>query len=72
MSTDWLFDLTATEKLRLREEFWNALVATSVSISIHEWQKDELAKRKSNLLRKPSSAITWDEVTARIRSRRGS
>jgi len=38
---------------------------------VHEWQKQELARRKANLMSNPSSGISWEEVKRGIRSRYG-
>jgi putative addiction module component (TIGR02574 family) len=73
MSTDALslFDLTPPEKLQLVEDLWDDLASTPSDVPIHEWQKEELARRKANLLNKPASGVTWDDMKARIRSRHG-
>lgn len=71
MNTDSLFDLTPPEKLQLVEDLWDDLAATPHDIPIHEWQKQELARRKANLMRQPSSGISWEELKTRIRSRYG-
>ncbi len=71
MSTDSLFDLTPPEKLQLVEDLWDDLAATPSDVPIHDWQKEELARRKANLTSKPASGVSWDEVKTRIRSRHG-
>ena len=71
MSTDSLFDLTPPEKLQLVEDLWDDLAATPVDVPIHAWQKEELTRRKANLSNKPASALLWQDVKARIRSRYG-
>ncbi|MCP4124404.1 MAG: addiction module protein [Bacteroidetes bacterium] len=38
---------------------------------MHEWQKEELERRKSNLMNNPALGLTWDEVKRRVRSRYG-
>jgi len=69
MSTDSLFDLTPPEKLQLVEDLWDDLAGTPPDVPIHDWQKEELARRKANLASKPASGVSWDEVKTRIRSR---
>ncbi|MGH9631313.1 MAG: addiction module protein [Bryobacteraceae bacterium] len=64
-----VFDLSDAEKLQLVQDLWDDLSATPESVPVHEWQKDELAKRKANLTAAPDSAIEWAEVKQRIRSR---
>ena len=71
MSTDSLFDLTPPEKLQLVEDLWDDLAATPNDVPIHDWQKDELERRKANLLSKPSSGVSWQDVKSRLRSRYG-
>lgn len=71
MSADSLFDLTPPEKLQLVEDLWDDLAATPPDVPIHDWQKEELARRKANLMSKPASGVSWNEVKTRIRSRHG-
>ncbi len=66
-----IFDLSPSEKLQLVEDLWDDLVATPEAIPIHEWQKQELARRKANLLKNPASGLGWEEVKRRVRSRYG-
>jgi putative addiction module component (TIGR02574 family) len=71
MTTDSLFDLSPPEKLQLVEDLWDDLAANPNDVPVHEWQKEELARRKANLTSRPSSTITWDELKARVRNRHG-
>lgn len=71
MDTDSLFDLSPPEKLQLVEDLWDDLAATPSEIPIHEWQKEELARRKAKLMSQPASGLSWEEVKARIRGRYG-
>jgi len=73
MNTDniTIFDLSPPEKLQLVEDLWDDLSALPSAVPVHEWQKDELARRKANLMSKPASGLTWDEVKKRVRSRYG-
>jgi putative addiction module component (TIGR02574 family) len=66
-----VFDLSPSEKLQLVEDLWDELAATPDAVPVHDWQKDELERRKTNLMNNPASALTWDEVKRRIRSRHG-
>lgn len=72
MTPDSLFDLSPPEKLQLVEDLWDDLASNPDDVPVYDWQKQELARRKANLLSKPSSAITWDELKARVRGRHGS
>lgn len=66
-----VFDLSPSEKLQLVEDLWDDLVTTPEAIPIHEWQKQELARRKANLLKNPATGLAWEEVKRRVRSRYG-
>jgi putative addiction module component (TIGR02574 family) len=64
-----IFDLSPSERLQLVEDLWDDLAATPEAVPVHDWQKMELAKRKANLVKNPASALVWEEVKKRIRSR---
>ena len=61
-----VFDLSPPEKLQLVEDLWDDLAATPAEVPVYEWQKKELARRKSNLafeldaaeVRRPST-LRW-------------
>jgi len=64
-----IFDLSPSEKLQLVEDLWDDLAATPEAVPVHDWQKQELARRKANLQRNPASGLTWQEVHRRVRAR---
>jgi putative addiction module component (TIGR02574 family) len=66
-----IFDLSPAEKLQLVEDLWHDLAATPAAVPVHEWQKQELARRRANLLKSPASGLAWEEVKRRVRSRYG-
>ncbi|MFL5340514.1 MAG: addiction module protein [Gemmataceae bacterium] len=66
-----VFDLSPSEKLQLVEDLWDDLATTPEAVPVHEWQKEELARRKANLQTYPASGLSWDEVKRRVRSRHG-
>ncbi len=66
-----IFDLSPPEKLQLVEDLWDDLAALPSAVPVHEWQKNELARRKANLMSNPASGLTWNEVKNRVRSRYG-
>ena len=66
-----IFDLTPPEKLQLVEDLWDDLAATPSDVPVTDWQKEELDRRKANLMSKPVSGLCWDEVKRRVRSRHG-
>lgn len=71
MSDISVFDLTPSEKLQLVEDLWDDLAASPQEIPIHDWQREELDRRKQNLANNPGSGLTWEEVQRRVRSRHG-
>ena len=66
-----IFDLSPAEKLQLVEDLWDDLAATPEAIPIHDWQREELARRRANLSNNPASGLTWEGVKRRIQTRYG-
>jgi putative addiction module component (TIGR02574 family) len=66
-----VFDLSPSEKLQLVEDLWDDLASSPEEVPVHDWQKQELARRKANLLGNPASGLSWEEVKRRVRSRYG-
>jgi putative addiction module component (TIGR02574 family) len=66
-----VFDLSPPEKLQLVEDLCDDLAATPEAMPIHDWQKEELARRKANLLKAPGTGLTWEKVQRRVRRRNG-
>jgi putative addiction module component (TIGR02574 family) len=62
-----IFDLSPAEKLQLVEDLWDDLASTPEAVPVHEWQKQDLARRKANLLNNPTSGLSWEEVKERMR-----
>lgn len=71
MNADSLFDLSPPEKLQLVEDLWDDLAATPANVPVHDWQKEELARRKSRLQNTPTAGVSWPDVKSRLRSRYG-
>ena len=65
MTVPSVFDLSPPEKLQLVEDLWDDLAATPDDVPVHDWQKEELAKRKANLMANPASGMLWQEVKRR-------
>jgi putative addiction module component (TIGR02574 family) len=66
-----IFNLSPPEKLQLVEDIWDDLATAPSEVPVHELQNEELARRKANLMSKPASELSWDEVKHRIRDRYG-
>ncbi len=59
--------LSRAEKLQLLEELWEDLSDDPVNMPVHDWQIEELDRRKANLVARPESALTWEEALRRAR-----
>jgi putative addiction module component (TIGR02574 family) len=70
-SAESIFELSLSEKLQLVEDLWDDIASTPDAVPVHDWQKEELARRKQNLLGNPGSALSWEEIQRRVRSRYG-
>jgi putative addiction module component (TIGR02574 family) len=57
------------QRIRLLEDLWDDLSATPGAVPVHDWQKQELARRKANLLKNPAAGRPWEEVKRRVRAR---
>jgi putative addiction module component (TIGR02574 family) len=66
-----VFDLSPAEKLQLVEDLWDDLAADPSVVPVHDWQKKELARRRSNLIDNPGSGVSWEEAKRRIRAHYG-
>ncbi len=66
-----VFDLGPAEKLQLVEDLWDDLAATPEAVPVHDWQKEELARRKASLAKSPAAGLSWEELKRKVRSRYG-
>ena len=66
-----IFDLSPSEKLQLVEDLWDDLASTPEDVPVHDWQKQELARRKANLASRDAAGLSWEEVKQRVRDRYG-
>lgn len=64
-----VFDLSPAEKLQLVQDLWDDLAATPEAVPVHDWQKEELDRRKANLQKNSASGLSWQEVQQNIRRR---
>ena len=69
MTTDTasVFGLTAAEKLQLVEDLWDDVSSRPEDVPVHQWQLAEIERRRSSLASRPESALSWDQMTARLR-----
>jgi putative addiction module component (TIGR02574 family) len=68
MNSPSIFDLSPSEKLQLVEDLWDDLASAPETVPVHDWQKQELARRKANLMNHPDSGRQWGEVKRNIRA----
>jgi len=66
-----VFDLTPAEKLQLVEDLWDDLASAPETVPVHDWQKQELARRKANLQNNSASGVGWDQVKQKVRKHYG-
>lgn len=66
-----IFDLSPAEKLQLVEDLWDDLAGTPEGVPVHDWHKQELVRRRTNLLANPASGLSWEHVKQRVRARHG-
>lgn len=66
-----IFDLSPSEKLQLVEDLWDDLASNPEDVPVHEWQREELDRRRASFMTNPSAGLTWEEVKRRVRSRHG-
>ena len=71
MNAKTLLDLTPAEKLQLIEDLWDDLSANPEDVPVQDWQIEEAERRRENLMKHPASAVSWEDVKARIRARHG-
>jgi putative addiction module component (TIGR02574 family) len=69
MNSASIFDLSPSEKLQLVEDLWDDLAAAPEAVPVHDWQKQELVRRKANLQKTPASGLSWEDVKRNVRAR---
>src|ERR1039458_1642022 len=69
MNSASIFDLSPSEKLQLVEDMWDDLAAAPEAVPVHDWQKQELVRRKANLQKTPASGLSWEDVKRNVRAR---
>lgn len=62
-----LYKLSQAEKLQLVEDLWDDILVNPADIPLYNWQKTELEQRKTALLDKPVSALSWEQLQQKIR-----
>ena len=60
--------LSVAERVQLVEDLWDSIARSNAHLLVPQWQKDELARRKSHYVRNPESGQTWGQVKQSILS----
>jgi len=58
--------LSASEKILMVEELWDNVAKTSDDVSIPEWQKEELDRRRKRVRKGEGSLCTWSQILADV------
>ena len=67
-----LLKLSPAERIQLAEDLWDSVAAQPESLpALSDDQRREIERRVAEHTRDPSSALTWEEVRARLWSRLG-
>ncbi|MCY7385080.1 MAG: addiction module protein [Microcoleus sp. CAN_BIN18] len=64
-----LSKLGLAEKLQLVQQLWDDIASNAEELPVLEWQKQELARRKTAYLKHPRTGSSWEQAKARIRNR---
>ena len=59
-------ELSASEKLLIFEELWDAIALEPSAVPMQDWQRSELEKRYEEYTRNPSEGSPWPEVRERL------
>ncbi|MHC1599688.1 MAG: addiction module protein [Candidatus Methanospirareceae archaeon] len=61
-----LESLSVAEKILMVEDLWDNVASTSCNVSVPEWQKKELARRKAQRLTGSEELYTWAQIQADV------
>ena len=61
-----LLSLPAAERMRLVELLWDSLGDDLQDVPVPEWAIAEANRRRSDLLREPGIALTYEEMWQRV------
>lgn len=66
-----VFQLSPTDKLQLVQDLWDDLATAPENVPVHDWQIEELERRRTRLRENPNLAIPWEEFDRQLRERYG-
>lgn len=64
-----LLALPAVERLQLAELLWDSLSGQSQDVPVPDWAVAEANRRRSELLRNPAMALTYEQVWQNVSQR---
>ena len=59
-------ELSASEKLLIFEELWDAIALEPSAVPMQDWQRSELEKRYEEYTQNPTEGSPWPEVRERL------
>ncbi len=66
-----MLKLSVPERIQLAEDLWDSIAADPEALPLTDAQQAEIERRLAEHARDPDSAISWEEVRARLRQRFG-
>lgn len=63
-----LLKLDRVERLQLVEDLWDSIAQEDAALSVPDWKRDELRRRKERFAQHPSSVRTWEQVKQQARA----
>ena len=58
--------LPIPEKIMMVEDLWDSIAKSNAEVPVYDWQIKELARRKHNFSKTPTSVMTWHQVKRSI------
>ncbi len=58
--------LSVAEKILMVEDLWDNVASTSRNVSVPEWQKKELTRRKAQMMTESGDSYTWAQIQADV------
>ncbi len=69
LSLDELLKLSVPERIQLVEDLWDSIVTDPEALPLTQAQRAGIERRLAEHDREPGSAISWEEVRARLHER---
>lgn len=63
--------LSPNDKLRLVQDLWDIVAEEPKDLPVPKGVLEEVQRREEHLRQHPESALPWDEVVSRVRTRHG-